>query len=571
MESIKRKVLAARRRLMLVHFCRLLCWTLTAGWFMAAMAIVIRATGYWPQLIGDFSSRDWAIGWIAGASLLAIVGSLITTWVRRPSLTAVASDIDGRFGIKERLSSALAMTDQDRSSAMGAALLQDAARRAEQLAIGEKFAFRPTRLGLLPLVPALLIAAVLAIGPAVIGMASPRLTAEQQAQVDQVRKATESLKKKIREQREKAEAKGLEDATELFAKLEANLEKIEKQKVDQKDAMIAINDLKKQLEERKQELGASDSMQKALSQLNESQKGPADSLVKAIKEGELAEAKQQAKQLVDQLKNGSLSDKQKEELKQQLQQMQQQMKKAVEEHEAKKQQLQQQIEQAKQSGNQQEADKLQQQLDQAEAQNGQMQKMQQMAESMQKAAQAMEQGDSEGASEAIQDMADELGEMQASDEQLQEIEEALDQISQSKQQMRCEKCSGAGCKDCQGQDQGQGQGQGKGKDGKPGGDSDNGRGGTKYGLGKGSGESGPEDNTEGQSYESKVKGDAKAGRGLNAGYADGPNRKGVTREEIKQAVLSGTSDESDPLDGQVLPRAERDHTQEYFDRLRQKE
>ncbi len=379
---------------------------------------------------------------------------------------------------------------------------------------------------------------------------------EQLAQVEQVKKATEALKKKIREQRDKAEAKGLEDATEMFAKLEANIEKIEKQKVDQKEAMIAINDLKKQLEERKNELGSTESMQKALSQLNDSQKGPADSMVKAIKEGELAEAKEKAKELIDKLKSGDLSDKEKEELKQQLQQMQQQMQKATEEHEAKKQQLQQQIEQAQKSGDKQQAEKLQKELDQAQAQDGQMQKMQQMAESMQKAAEAMEKGDAEGASEAIQEMADELGEMQASDEQMQEIEEALDQISQSKEQMRCQKCAGGGCKDCQG-DGGNGERQTE----------KSGKGGLKYGLGKGSGQSGPEDNTEGQSYESKVKGDAKKGRGLNAGNADGPNRKGVTKEEIKQAVLSAPATKVTAR-RTSLTRAERDQTQEYFDRLR---
>ncbi len=559
MDSIKRKVLAARRRLMLVQFCGSLCWALTAGWFVAAIAILVRAVGYWPELITRFETQPWTVSWIGATTAIAVVGSLIWTWAKRPSLTTVASDIDGRFGIKERLSSALAMSEQDRGTAMGTALVHDAARRAEQLAISERFSLRPSRLGLLPLLPALCIAVVLAIGPAMIGLASPRLTSEQIAQVEQVKKATEALKKKIREQREKAEAKGLEDATEMFAKLEANIEKIEKQKVDQKEAMIAINDLKKQLEERKNELGSTESMQKALSQLNDSQKGPADSMVKAIKEGELSEAKEKAQELIDKLKSGDLSDEEKEELKQQLQQMQQQMQKAAEEHEAKKQQLQQQIEQAQKSGDKQQAEKLQKELDQAQAQDGQMQKMQQMAESMQKAAEAMEKGDADGASEAIQEMADELGDMQASDEQMQEIEEALDQISQSKQQMRCEKCGGGGCKDCKGD----------GSEGDSNKRSENsGKGGSKYGLGKGSGESGPEDNTEGETYESKVKGDAKKGRGLNAGNADGPNRKGVTKEEIKQAVLSGTSDESDPLEGQVLPRAERDQTQEYFDRLR---
>jgi hypothetical protein len=149
---------------------------------------------------------------------------------------------------------------------------------------------------------------------------------------------------------------------------------------------------------------------------------------------------------------------------------------------------------------------------------------------------------------------------------LQDIEETLDTLSQSKDQMRCKQCAGQGCENCKGNGQGEGQGDGQGENGKLGDGS--GKGGSKYGLGKGSGLSGPEDNADGQSYESQVRGDPKQGRGVNAGFADGPNRKGVTREDVKQAVLSATSDESDPLENQTLPRAEREHATEYFDKLR---
>ncbi len=91
MDSIKRKVLAARRRLMLSQFCRALCWALTAGWFVAAIAILLRAIGYWPELISRFETQAWTTYWVGGATASAFVGSLIWTWARRPSLTAVAA------------------------------------------------------------------------------------------------------------------------------------------------------------------------------------------------------------------------------------------------------------------------------------------------------------------------------------------------------------------------------------------------------------------------------------------------------------------------------------------------
>ena len=188
-----------------------------------------------------------------------------------------------------------------------------------------------------------------------------------------------------------------------------------------------------------------------------------------------------------------------------------------------------------------------------------MQGLQELAESMNAAAEAMSKGDSAEAAEAMEAMADQLGEMQDEMEQLQDIQETLDTLSQSKEQMRCKKCGGQGCQDCKGDGQGQSNDPTKSA----------GRGGSKYGLGKGSGLSGPEDEeSETQSYESQVRGEPKQGRGVNAGFADGPNRKGVSREDVKQAVLGAISEDSDPTENQTLPQAEREHAREYFDKLR---
>ena len=47
----------------------------------------------------------------------------------------------------------------------------------------------------------------------------------------------------------------------MYEKMEAELDKISKrEKMDRKDAMIAMNDLKKKLEERRQQLGSSEQM-----------------------------------------------------------------------------------------------------------------------------------------------------------------------------------------------------------------------------------------------------------------------------------------------------------------------
>ena len=125
----------------------------------------------------------------------------------------------------------------------------------------------------------------------------------------------------------------------------------------------------------------------------------------------------------------------------------------------------------------------------------------------------------------------------------------MDQLSQSKEQMRCQQCQGAGCQACQGNGFGDGQG---------------------FGLGRGSGAGDrPESEDDTNTYETQVRGEVKKGKAIISGFADGPNRKGITREDVKQAIESAISEESDPSENQTLPRTEREHTQQYFNQLRE--
>ena len=70
-------------------------------------------------------------------------------------------------------------------------------------------------------------------------------------------------------------------------------------------------------------------------------------------------------------------------------------------------------------------------------------------------------------------------------------------------------------------------------------------------------------------YETQVRGKLDKGKAIIAGFADGPNRKGISREDVQRAVEGAISDEADPTENQTLPRTEREHAQQYFDRLRE--
>lgn len=550
MNAINTVVRRARRRLILNRFVQLASTSLFIGWMLAAIAIVVGAVWVLPV-----DPLQWNWGWIAGTSAIALLIAVISAVRSAPSVQRAASEVDARFGLRERLSSAVALPPHERESTMGRALIDDAVRRAEPLDVREQFSIAPNRLAWLPLLPAVMLTIALFLPPAAPPEPDQVLSATVVSQTAQTKTAAETLKRKIQQQRSQAEATGLTDAEEFFKKLEMDLDKLTKRpSLDQKEAMIALNDIKKQLDQRRDALGTPDQMRQTLSKIDDMERGPAGEVVKAMQKGDFSEAEKQVKSLADKLRQGKLTEQEQQELKKQIESLRDQLAKANEKHQQAKQQLQQQIDQAKREGRTEDAAKLQQQMNQLQAQDQQMQQMQQMSEAMSQAAQAMQAGKVGEAAEALENMADQLGELQAEMDQLQDLDDTLESLSQSKDQMRCQSCSGAGCQSCQGTEAGNGRSGGS-SGSRPG-----------YGAGR---DVGPAEPIETSPYDTQVRGQPKQGRGIIAGFADGPNRKGVSREEIKDAVIGAINSPSDPLENQNLPRVERDHAREYFDRLRQ--
>ena len=67
------------------------------------------------------------------------------TFRTAPSMLLAALEIDRRLGLKERVSSAVAMRPTDRQTEAGRALLADADARLRGTAVAEKFPSRPPR------------------------------------------------------------------------------------------------------------------------------------------------------------------------------------------------------------------------------------------------------------------------------------------------------------------------------------------------------------------------------------------------------------------------------------------
>ncbi|MEZ6075222.1 MAG: hypothetical protein R3C56_05970 [Pirellulaceae bacterium] len=201
-----------------------------------------------------FRSRPTAVGcglaW--RCALLAVLVSLCLTWMGRPTAGDAATEIDRRFELRERLSSALLIDADDALSESGQALLADANRRAQQLDVRDRFTWGLQRKLLFPVVP-LLIAGLLWLVP---DRAAPELVSVADGlTATQVSNSTKPLLDQIKKKRLEAEQEGLNEAAEMFKQLEAELNKLDKAaKLDTKQTLAKLNDIKKKLEERRQEL-----------------------------------------------------------------------------------------------------------------------------------------------------------------------------------------------------------------------------------------------------------------------------------------------------------------------------
>ncbi len=542
MEHILKQARTARRRLVVERFLSFLPRALSLVLLIAFVGVML------PKVMPmTFDPVIWYSSWIGGAILIGIITSLSMTLVGRPSLNDAAAEIDRRFALRERLSSALWLTPEDRATELGEALAADAERRAEGLDVRDKFHWGFTNRLLLPLAPILLTGLFWLVPD----RTQPQSLANaEQASLTQIKNSTKPLVAEIKKKRELAEKQGLNAAADMFKKLESELADLQKDtKLDTKQTLAKLNDIKDQLEERRKELGSADALKKNLQNLEKFESGPADKLSDALKQGDFDKAEQSLEKLLEKMRDGEMTKEDMAKLEKQLEQLEKAMSEAAQAHEQAKQALKEQIKQAEAAGDMQKAAQLQRKLEQAEAQDANMAQMQQLSEALQQAQQAMKNGDSKAAQEALEQMASQLSQMNQSDSELQDLDELMDSLSQSKSQMMCKQCSGDGCSSCMGKMPGQFPGRGMGE-------------------GQGEGDR-PEEETDVDFFDSQVRDQMKVGETVNGGKIGGDNRKGVTKVEVQDAVLTSLSEEPEPLDDTPLPKAQREHARGYFNSIRE--
>jgi hypothetical protein len=547
METLRKQVARARRRLIMGRFFAALAWCWFAALLVAAVAIGLAKI--WPL---EVDSWLWDAGWIGGSLAVGSIVAAFWTWLRRDDPLSAAMEIDHRFGLKERVSSALSLPPAEWETEVGQALVSDAVRRVERIDVGSRFTIPLGRRNLLPLAPALLAFGLTFIADK--GREPEAGAAIQPLAKQQIQQSAEALRKKLTEKKKEAAEQGLKDAGELFKRIEeAARELSKKDGVDRKQALVKLNDLAKELEARREKLGADDKLKQQLNQMKDMKNGPAEKLADALKNGNFEKALKEIDKLKEQLKNDKLDPEKQKQLGEQLDAMRQNLDKMVEKHEQMKKDLERQMQQMTAAGKNAEAKKLQQQLEKLQQQSSQMNRLKQLAGQCKQCSQAMKSGNAADAQQALDQLGEQLSDLKRQSDELKMLEQTLDQIGQCKN--GCSNCDKDG--NCQGEDGFRDDGSDRLT-------------GNVSGGGKARAEGHrPEKATDTKFYDSNVKQKMDKGTAVSVGEADGPNIKGRVQDAIKAEVEAAKHDSADPLTGQRLPRSQREHAKEYFDSLRE--
>ncbi len=557
MDQMRHQIRRAKRRLLLDRVIQSVTWTTFVTLLVALIAIAIPK--FWPLGLPDGST--WAVTWLIGALVFGLTAGVFWAVFRQQSDLNAAIEIDLRYGLKERVSSALALRGSELESEAGQALLDDARRRVARIDVREHF--RP-HVNWHPLLPLLTAVCAFLIAFLVQDAAHDVTAARRTDQSEQIRKSVAELKKRLEERKKKAVATGLKDADTVITKMQRAIDELSKKDPKRKKVLVKLNNISKELRERREGLSGSKKTRDILKQLQSTQRGPAKRITDALKKGDMEKAMKELKSLSKKLRDDELTPEEKAQLAKQLEELRKELDKmlgARQELAQKQKELQKQIDQLKKQGKhaqagelQQRMDQLQKQMDAMDRQNPQMEQLQKLADKLGQCAQCVKQGNGQKAADQLDKLANDLQQMRDQLDSLQTLDEMMNEIADAKNAMNCDKCGGAGCDACQGM----GMGGADGFSEKPG-----------NGLGKGNGFGDrPEEETKTGGYRARVAGDPHKGEAIRVGDASGANVAGQSREQVKEEIASSFSEDPAPLTHQKLPRREREQTREYFERLR---
>lgn len=534
------------------------------GWAVALVLILAWFVAQPMLLENPPPSLRWIV---LGAGLsLGLVVAIVRTRMGAPTDERVALEIDNRFQLRERITTAMALPGELRNSSAGQALFADAESKLAPLNLSEKFPLEPRRhlLGI-PVLALALGAVVLWWNPEALGLTtiSDEENAALKAQ-EQTVAAQTPTKKKAPPPKPVADApperpnkgKGLKELEEELSKAHDKFAKDpfedspEKQRERAAELAQLENKTQKFVEQKVDKLQELQQQFQKLDKLNadkEFEDGPAKEFNDALSKGDLKKAKEEVDELKKKAKEKKLDEKDREKLQRQLDKMKKELerldrekKKEKEEQkkerDEKKKELQKEIDKAKQEGK--DASQLERERENLEKQEEQEreagEQLKDLAEKLGGAKDGLDVQD-------LEKLADELDKagkaLDKIDGEVQDFKEAEGQLQRLKEERR------EACKQCQGDKL-----------------ENNG------GIGNAKRPINEDAKTDAQDEKIRSPFDPR-GKKTFAGSTRGPAFTKKTEAELGKEIQQRAQEAPAGADAQRLPRDARDSVKEYFEKL----
>ncbi len=137
MNELREQIARARRRLVFEQFLARSVTCLFVTFIVAVVAIAL------PRLIAvENLPERWDQLCILLALVLGLAAASVWTFISRRTPLDAAIEIDRRFELRERIASTLSISDAERDTEAGHALIHDAIRSAKRIDINDKFRLR---------------------------------------------------------------------------------------------------------------------------------------------------------------------------------------------------------------------------------------------------------------------------------------------------------------------------------------------------------------------------------------------------------------------------------------------
>ena len=538
MRELERPVARVFRRLRYQRFLSALVWSTALA--LAVVAGVIAAE---KLLNRSLPGAEWApFAVAAGVGLLAAaVFSLVTG----PSRLDAAIALDRVFHLNERVSTALSLPENLRTTPAGQALLADAIRKIADLDVTAEFGPRIPRRAWVVLIPATICVVLLFAPTLVPRIAQARAAALVDTKVFKEKAAV--FTKKIASQRQSIDKEKFPEAEKLLAEIQKKSEDLAKAPPSSKDKMmVELNALTDALKDRQKQLGSPEQVKRQLKQLKEmGSQGPADQLVKDLAKGDFKKAAEQLKELQEKLASGKMSEAEKKALKEQLGEMAKKLSDLANLEQRKK-----QLEEARKNGGLTEK-QFAKEMEKLEEQAKQLKQIQQLANKLGEAQKALQAGDAKKAAESLGMTEQQMQQMAKQLEELENLDGAMAELQDAKNGMQSDGSNQLG------------------DDSNMFGTGNSQRKGMGNGLGRGRGQGDrPIAPDETATYKSKVKQQLKKGKAVYQGLTTPTNTvKGDVVIQMQEEMEAAEGLNAEALSNQKIPRRLEKHVRAYYDEL----